>query len=192
METTKRELRKAMIELRADMGQGARTRTENLLAARLMGTAMWKGAHNLLLFNATFREVSTKPLIDAAFAAGKHLYLPRIKDKDMEFFIVSSREDLAPGAFGILEPTTKIPLPADFSPDTTLCVVPALACDKEGYRLGFGGGYYDRYFARRKVHTVTIIYDRCVVDRLPREEFDIPVDAVLTERGFVYGSDWPK
>jgi len=190
--STKRELRKEMIELRATMGEAYRARTEAMLAARLLGTAMWKKAQNVLLFNATYREVSTKPLIDAALASGKKLYLPRIKDKDMEFYLVSSRDDIGPGSFGIPEPTSKISLPADFPFETTLCIVPALACDREGYRLGFGGGYYDRYLSKRNLRTVTIVYDRCVVSMLPREEFDIPVNAVITERGFVFGQDWLK
>lgn len=189
---TKRELRKEMIELRAAMGEATRARIEAMLAARLMGTAMWKRANHLLLFNATYREVSTRSLINMAIMQGKQLYLPRIKDKDMEFFLVSSRDDLAPGSFGIMEPTSKISLPADFPYDATLCIVPALACDPDGYRLGFGGGYYDRYLAKRNLHTVTIVYDRCIVDRLPREETDIPVEAILTERGFVFGRDWSK
>ncbi|HWP79748.1 MAG TPA: 5-formyltetrahydrofolate cyclo-ligase [Candidatus Acidoferrum sp.] len=190
--SSKRELRREMIELRTSMGEANRARAEAMLAARLLGTAMWKKAGNLLLFNATYREVSTKSLIDTALNAGKKLYLPRIKDKDMEFYLVSSRADLAPGAFGIMEPVSKMPLPPDFDFDGTLCVVPALACDREGFRLGFGGGYYDRYLSKRNLRTVTIVYDRCIVDALPREAFDIPVDAILTERGFVYGTDWPK
>ena len=192
MDDKKRTIRKQMMELRASMAATTRRRTEAMLAARLTGTVMWKKSICVLLFNSTFREVSTRSLIEIALASKKKLYLPRINGKDMEFFLVNSVDELELGSFGITEPVSNVSFPAHFDGETCLCVVPALACDHEGYRLGFGGGYYDRYLSRRKLKTVTIIFDDCIVSSLPHDEHDIKIDAVLTERGFVYGGDWVK
>lgn len=121
-------------------------------------------------------EVSTKGLICALLACGKKVCVPRIDGGVMRS--VPYQEPLETGAYGILQPQ---------GGEETACRValtPLLAVDGEGYRLGYGGGYYDKYFALHPdVLRVGLSYAGQAVDGLPREETDMPLHAVVTEKG---------
>ena len=121
-------------------------------------------------------EVSTKGLIRALLARGKKVCVPRIEGGVMRS--VPYAEPLEAGAYGILQPK---------GGEETACRValtPLLAVDGEGYRLGYGGGYYDKYFARHPdVLRVGLAYAGQAVERLPREKTDMPLHAVVTEKG---------
>ncbi len=131
--------------------------------------------------------------VDAGFAArlalslGKRLLLPRCRPGSpgvMDLGCVTRLDDLEPGSFGILEPCPDACRPAEaFSPDVIL--VPGLAFDPTGARLGYGGGYYDRLLSlptTAGTFVVGLAYDFQIVPRLPREAWDKPVDAVVTEQ----------
>ena len=121
-------------------------------------------------------EVSTKGLIRALLARGKKVCVPRIEGGVMRS--VPYAEPLEAGAYGILQPK---------GGEETACRValtPLLAVDGEGYRLGYGGGYYDRYFSLHPdVLRVGLSYAGQAVERLPREKTDMPLHAVVTEKG---------
>ena len=121
-------------------------------------------------------EVSTKGLIRALLARGKKVCVPRIEGGVMRS--VPYREPLEAGAYGILQPQ---------GGEETTCRValtPLLAVDGEGYRLGYGGGYYDKYFALHPdVLRVGLAYAGQAVEGLPREQTDMPLHAVVTEKG---------
>ena len=133
----------------------------------------------LLCYASKAFEVSTWDLLRFAWTAGKRVALPRCrKGGIMDFYLVCGERKLRASMFGIMEPdktcTRYVPQPGD------LCVVPGLAFDSEGYRLGKGGGYYDRYLARYPVmQTVGVCFSDCMVQTLPRESFDIPVQQVI-------------
>ncbi len=121
-------------------------------------------------------EVSTKGLIRALLARGKQVCVPRIEGGVMRS--VPYAEPLEAGAYGILQPK---------GGEETACRValtPLLAVDGEGYRLGYGGGYYDRYFSLHPdVLRVGLAYAGQAVEGLPREKTDMPLHAVVTEKG---------
>ena len=121
-------------------------------------------------------EVATKGLIRALLARGKQVCVPRIEGGVMRS--VPYREPLEAGAYGILQPK---------GGEETTCRValtPLLAVDGEGYRLGYGGGYYDRYFAARPgILRVGLAYAGQQLERLPREKTDMSLHAVVTEKG---------
>ena len=121
-------------------------------------------------------EFSTKGLIRALLARGKRVCVPRIEGGVMRS--VPYAEPLEAGAYGILQPK---------GGEETACRValtPLLAVDGEGYRLGYGGGYYDRYFSLHpEVLRVGLAYAGQAVERLPREKTDMPLHAVVTEKG---------
>lgn len=121
-------------------------------------------------------EVSTKGLIRALLARGKKVCVPRIEGGVMRS--VPYAEPLEAGAYGILQPK---------GGEETACRValtPLLAVDGEGYRLGYGGGYYDKYFSLHPdVLRVGLAYAWQAVEGLPREKTDMPLHAVVTEKG---------
>ena len=98
----------------------------------------------------------------------------------MEFYLIESCDDLEPGAFGILEPR---PSPERLLSEWKgcLCVVPALACDRKGYRLGYGGGYYDRFLRNFPGVKALILYKKCLVEHIWHGRYDVAVDLIVTE-----------
>ena len=106
--------------------------------------------------------------------------LPRcLPHRGMEARLIRGREGLVPGAFRIPEPGEDCPVAARDEIDVIL--VPNLCCDREGYRLGHGGGYYDRYLAGYRGFTVAFCPRFLLLDRVPRDERDVPVRLVLTD-----------
>ena len=99
----------------------------------------------------------------------------------MAFFQVRSREDLAPGRFGLWEPKPGCP-PWEGGPEAP-CLVPGLSFDREGYRLGYGKGYYDRFLAAFPGKAVGLCYEELILPRLPRSPLDQRVGWLVTEAG---------
>jgi 5-formyltetrahydrofolate cyclo-ligase len=134
-----------------------------------------------LLFWPQPGEVDLHPLIEQLWADRTPLYFPRcLPGRQLCFGRADSQDDLLPDAFGIPAPPPDAPL---WTPETgrTVCIVPALAFDRQGYRLGYGGGYYDRFLALEPGHpTIALCYDFQVCDALEPESHDIPVDMVFS------------
>ena len=128
-------------------------------------------------------EVETINIIESLLSNGKRVGVPYCEGKTMHFYQIKSTDDLFCGSYGIptanVETAEKI---EDFS--NTLCIVPALSFDKKGYRLGYGGGYYDRFLSSHTVSTLGLCYEYCIAESLPAESHDIKIRCVLTENGF--------
>ena len=132
----------------------------------------------LLCYASRSDEADTWKILRAAWQRGKTVALPRCaKDGQMAFYRVSSESELQCGMLGIREPSAGCPLYLP-TPDD-LCIVPGLAFDRRGFRLGYGGGYYDRFLAEYPMHTIGLCYPNCLADVLPSEPFDIPVRQVI-------------
>ncbi|MCD7946741.1 MAG: 5-formyltetrahydrofolate cyclo-ligase [Oscillospiraceae bacterium] len=136
-------------------------------------------AETILLFWGVGREPDTRPVIAELLRQGKTVALPRcLPGRQMAALQVSSDTVLVPSAFGIPEPGLDCPVIPKVALD--LILVPNLCCDKEGYRLGHGGGYYDRYLRNFTGETVALCPAPLLRARLPREVFDVPVNMVLS------------
>lgn len=131
---------------------------------------------NILIYNSLPDELSTRSFLDK-WSAGKRFFLPRVNGLDLEL-LPFERTRMQMGAFRIEEPT---------GDDVTdpgcmeMIIVPAVAYDRSGNRVGRGKGYYDRLLARTSAFTVGVAYDFQLVDEIDTDEFDIPVDMVITE-----------
>lgn len=139
---------------------------------------------DLYLCYVSFRsEVDTHNIIQYLLDNNKRVAVPVCKNGAMNFFEIRSLESLQPGLFGILTPEqAEADLITDFT--NALCLVPALAYDYFGNRLGYGGGYYDRFLKEHNPQTLGFAYRKCFCDRIPAESFDIKIKTVLTENGF--------
>lgn len=136
-------------------------------------------ADTVMLFYGVGRELDTTPLLEALLAQGKRVCYPVcLPERQMQARAVSGPEQLVPGKFGIPAPGEDCPLVPQREIDAVL--VPCLLCDRQGYRLGYGGGYYDRWLADFQGFTVCICPEERLVDELPREAFDMPVCLVLS------------
>lgn len=141
----------------------------------------YSDADTLLLYVSCGGEPDTIGLIPRALQDGKKVALPKCTAAGcMEFLRIQSMDELAPGAYGILEPVScqKISIT-----EKTVCVVPGVAFTPDGRRLGQGGGYYDRFLQDNpSVRTIGLCYQRMLLPDLPCEPHDKCVDAVITEK----------
>lgn len=139
----------------------------------LKSDIFYKTAKNVMIFYPTKFEVNLLSLLED----DKNFYLPRVCGTDLEVCSYKKSDDLEKSFFNILEPKTKAVNPAVLD----LVIVPALMADKNGYRLGYGGGFYDRFLTinGNKFKTIVLIPKELFVENLPVDDFDIPVDKVL-------------
>ena len=103
----------------------------------------------------------------------------------MVYHYVTDLDQLIPGKYGIMEPKEELPIYAPQLIMHAVCVLPAMVYDKEGYRLGYGKGYYDRFLSSFKGTKAGLIYSDFVIDKIPRGRFDLRSDIIITEKGVV-------
>jgi 5-formyltetrahydrofolate cyclo-ligase len=185
---SKSALRRRMAAIRDAIPAEERTAKSEAIARRLSEWGGFAAAKTVLAFISTRSEVLTQPMVAAALAAGKVVGAPRtlLEQKRLEFRRIRGlAQELVPGPFGILEPKTEAPLLDPAAAD--LILVPGLAFDKQGYRLGYGGGFYDRLLANPEVRaaTVGIAFEGQIVERMPHEESDRPVGWLATEQRII-------
>ncbi len=123
------------------------------------------------------QEVRTEPMLEQALKDGKRVAVPKCYGEEMRFIYLEDLSQVAKGYCGIPEPIADGPVARD---ETALVLMPGLAFDRQGNRMGYGGGFYDRFLAREPNHpTVALCYDFQLFDHLDTESHDIPVDLVL-------------
>lgn len=145
---------------------------------RFLALPQVETADTVMVFYGTGREPDTLPLIRTLLDLGKRVALPVVlPHRGMEARQVLDPNRLVPNRFGIPEPDGSCPVIG--KSEIAVALIPHLMCDQDGYRLGWGGGYYDRWLADFPGFTVCICRPGRLVDHMPREEFDIPVKLVL-------------
>lgn len=148
-------------------------------------------ANTVMLFYGMGNEPDTQMLIQTLLLQGKTVALPKcLPKRRMKARIVRGLDDLRLGAFGIPEPIEDCPAVERDRID--LILVPNVCCDKQGYRLGRGAGYYDRYLAGYTGFTVALCPEQWLQETLPTDEFDLPVQLVLTEQKTWRGAEAPR
>ena len=163
-----------------------RRESDRALLDRFLALPQVADAHTLLLYHGLGTEPDTARLLEPLWALGKRVCLPRcLPGNEMEARVVRRETVLVPHPWGMLEPGLDCPLagPADID----LVLVPGLAFDRSGGRLGQGGGFYDRWLAGFSGLTVALCRGLVLLDQVPRESHDRRVDLVVTEDA-VYGS----
>ncbi|MGH2795412.1 MAG: 5-formyltetrahydrofolate cyclo-ligase, partial [Actinomycetota bacterium] len=142
------------------------------------------GAENVLGFASFGTELPTDAVIAAILTAGKRLLLPYVDGEHLRAAEVRSVEDLAPGYRGIREPVARVPVELA---EAGVVLVPGVAFDGRGNRLGYGGGFYDGLLSEitTRVPRIGVCFDLQVVDDVPAGDHDQPVDLVVTERRLI-------
>lgn len=197
----KRRLRKRLLEQRAAIGEAQRKRTDGLLAQRLQDSALFREAEVVFAYVSFGPEVDTQVLIRAALDADKKVAVPRCvpNARQMEWHYVESLADLAPGTHGILEPGPDARTLVDWEelaalcgcskPKSVIALVPGLVFDRMGFRLGYGGGYYDCFLADFPGISIGLVREQFLVESLAQQGvldgFDQPVDCIATENGLL-------
>lgn len=153
----------------------------------LFSSDIWKRSDKIAVTLATGREIDTKPIIEKAWEQHKQTAVPKVDPmkRSLHFYSIDSFRDLVEGFAGIMEPAQKEKQEWDKN-DFDLVIVPGMVFDREGYRIGFGGGYYDRFLEDCRACTCSLAFDYQLIEHVPREAHDIPVQAVITEKGVIY------
>ena len=156
----------------------------NKIKNSLFSLQEYKKSKIVMFFVSFGSEVHTHDMIKEALK-NKNVAVPKLVNNEIEPSIVIDFDSLIPsGKFGILEP---IELMKIAYKNIDLVLVPGIAFDKEGFRLGFGFGYYDKFLKKvPKAIKIGLAFDFQIVDKLPREEYDVPVDLIVTDREVIH------
>ena len=147
----------------------------------LISSKEFKSAKVIGAYHSFGSEVKTDLIIEQALAMQKKIALPSIEGENLAFYELSSGRYLVKGRFGIMEP-----LPYGPVEKLDMLVVPGIAFDKKGYRLGYGKGYYDKFMTKRNIFTIGLAYSFQLLETLPSGGHDKKLDAIATEVGVRY------
>lgn len=178
-------------ELRIEIKDRLRILTKNLyeqqsnkIAQTLYHDDFWKTANTVGITVSNPPEVDTYKIIRKAWEEGKRVAVPKCfpKERKMDFRILEDFSQLESVYFNLLEPIEAKTILID-PKEIDLLLVPGLAFSKDGYRLGFGGGYYDRFLISFNGNTVSLAFHQQIVSKIPKEVHDIPVMKIITDEG---------
>lgn len=183
MKNKKMLMRKVFLEKRGSIDPDQKKQLDDEILKNFTNRLFYKEAENIFIFVSFDNEVDTHGIITKALEEGKKIYVPKIKSKDrgMEIFRIKSMDDLEEGYFGVLEPLDESEkITGD---DLDLIVVPGIAFDREGHRLGYGGGFYDRFFQNltKEIPKIALGYNVQVAEEIVREKHDEKINGLITE-----------
>lgn len=177
----KKALRKWIREKKTAMSQVEIEKASRELCDRFLQSEQYRQAKTVYGYLPYNQEVRTIPILERALLDGKRIAIPKIYGDEMKFIFMTDLSLVELGYKGIPEPKADAPVADD---PTALVLMPGLAFDKQGRRIGYGGGFYDKFLAKEPEHpTVALCYAFQMVDSLEIEEYDIPVDCVLCAEG---------
>jgi 5-formyltetrahydrofolate cyclo-ligase len=154
----------------------------NRIRDNLRKIDFYRNAESIGAYYSIGSEVQTHDLIQEFFNHGKEFALPRVEKNDIIFKRISSLKDLEPGSFGVLEPKEK----CDTVKNLDVVLVPSIALTREGYRLGYGFGFYDRYLHGKKSKKIGMSYAKNVLKTFPHDNHDVKMDCLVTEDEVIY------
>lgn len=179
----KREMRAKYRTIREQMDPQMKQKYDRSITVRLTGADFYQRAKTVLCFVSTGIEVETREILEHSFAQGKTVAVPKCLDKNgsMDFFVIRGLDELRPSMFSLWEPDpSSAPKLSSFQ--QSICILPAFAFDRDGYRIGFGKGYYDRFLQRYSGLKVGVCYNSCIAETIPRGRFDAAADYIVTPK----------
>ena len=187
----KTTLRKHFKDIRLNTDPVQRQSADKIIAEKFLALEDYKQCSALLAYVSSDIEVSTKAIIEKAFEE-KKVYCPKcVKGTNiMYFYRVHNFSQLEKGSFGISEPVNGCEKCEVFN-ENALCIVPALSYDKNGFRLGFGKGFYDRFLSGFKGIKIGICYESCLSEIILTDKYDVNVNKLVTENN-VYTFSTPE
>ena len=173
----KKELRKAIRQQKKAMTSEQIDEKSAALGKLFRASQAYQQAETIYFYLPYNQEVRTVPMVEQALRDGKKVAVPKVFGDEMEFLYIEDLSGIGEGYMGIPEPLADGPVAHD---ETALILMPGLAFDPQGHRIGYGGGFYDKYLSREPNHpTVALCYDFQMLPSVQTQEFDIPVDQVF-------------
>lgn len=173
----KKALRAWIREKKREMTPQQIEEKSRLLARKFLSCEAYRNAKTVYGYLPYNQEVRTTAMLAQALKDGKQVAVPKVYGEEMRFIVLEDLSKVEKGYAGIPEPIADGPVAED---PNALVLMPGLAFDAQGHRIGYGGGFYDKFLAAEPNHpTVALCYDFQLLDQLETEEFDVPVDLVL-------------
>ena len=180
----KNEERKEYLAMRRNFSPELRREYDSRICKALIESASFRYSNIILTYSPVNFEIDLSEMICEAYRRGKRVAFPKcIAPGHMTFHFCKSTDELSPGFKGIPEPSADAPV---YSGEPgALCLVPGLVFDRSGYRIGYGGGYYDRFLSTFDGGSAGIIYKQFIVNRVSKSRFDRAVNAIVCEEGII-------
>ena len=175
----KEEIRKNMKYLRNKLSQEEIKKKSNAIQTSLLELLQNIKYDSLFIYNSFKSEVSTKELIKCLYTS-KNVYLPKITENKMYTIHYTKSSILEKNSFGIEEPTGH-----HCDIDNFVCILPLLAVDNKGNRIGFGKGYYDKFLENKNCIKIGLCYDFQIIKGIPYNKYDIPLDIIISEKRII-------
>jgi len=178
----KRDIRTQIKHKKSLLSKETIKKDSEIIAGQVIESPIFQECEQLFCYVSFNQEVITTKILPTALEMGKKVAVPKIENQEMKFYEIRSLEDLKPGILGILEPFVTV----EAIPSTrmvSLFIVPGLAFDIQRNRIGYGKGYYDRYFVKQEgkpIYKLALAFDFQIFDQLPVEEYDRKVDEIIT------------
>jgi len=187
--TGKSLLRKKILALRQSQSPQAIERKSDEIKRKLLGISQFSMAGTILFYLALADEVQTEKVIEHSLKLGKRVAVPLIESQNNQILISELKDperELEPGTLGIFQPKKNFYRPLKME-QLELVIVPGVAFDKRGNRLGFGKGFYDRFLrkAPERTKSIALAFELQLVDDVPSELHDVPVDYIITEKRII-------
>lgn len=183
----KKLIREDILEKRKELGQEKRDIYSKQILEKILTSSYYMNAKTIMCFISFSDEVDTHEFIRRAISDGKRIVVPITfpKTHELKPSKVESFSELEPGFYNILTPKKEFERFID-PQEIDLVITPGVAFRRDGYRIGYGGGYYDRFLSKiPETTTIAICFGVQIVDDLPTDHYDIPVDFIYTEENII-------
>jgi 5-formyltetrahydrofolate cyclo-ligase len=184
----KKLIRTSILNKRNSLTQQEIKDAERLIVNNLLKLNQFIQSQNVFCYVSFRSEVPTEGIISHCQQQGKNVYIPVCVNETKEMLISHYDDDviLAASKYGVQEPTKETIKIADRE-ILDIAIMPGAVFDSKGYRVGYGAGYYDKFFAHAKnrIYKVALAFSFQIIDEVPHDHFDIPVDCIVTEQGII-------
>jgi 5-formyltetrahydrofolate cyclo-ligase len=186
LDENKKKIRKDILSLRNALPRAELETMSRNICRRFTHLPVVKDCSAVMIFLSFGSEINTDYLIEWLWQQKKKVLVPLCKPetREMDIISITTFADLEPGYFGIREPKRGL-LPPVAREAIDLVVVPAVAFDRRGYRVGYGGGYYDRFLVGMDVPRIGLAFSCQIVAEVPVDEYDLAVQGIVTEKEYI-------
>ncbi len=179
-------IRKEYLAKRSALAPEEKVRREENIHRVILSSASFRYAETVLGYYPREDEISLLPVFEKAMELGKKVALPRCEaEHTMTYRYITSFDELAPGMYGLYEPGANAPIYQEDPGHASLCLVPGVVFDTRGYRIGYGGGYYDRFLHNYNGSVAGVIYRDFILPTLPYGRYDLSLPVMITDAGMV-------
>lgn len=181
----KKTIREDILRKRDSIDPEIRLKKDNMIMDKVLSSPDFEKAKTILYFASFRSEVATLPHIEGALKRGKRIVLPKVDNIERRLILyeILDTKEIKPGFMGIPEPEAVPERQRDIN-DVDLVIMPGVAFDPDGNRLGYGAGYYDKLLAglKRDIPLIAIAYEEQIVNALPSEDHDVRVNKIVTDK----------